>query len=641
MGYKKRTEQETTHSNNSSSLSEALLFATMCIIGLPVDVYIKDGSVYSGIFYTASVEKDYGIVLKKAKMSKKGKSNANVANGTVIETLVILSADLVQVVAKGVQLPADGIAGNFAGDDVVAVAGTVPPIDGQISEAKRPIRSGLNKRRNQKRISVRNENGYFHGDGPIKAEKEHEEQMLSLKNMRNAMEVEHGKRDRMDVTKIEEASVDSVNGRQVGDKSSQGQQDSCTRTTELHKGDNVDGVQGSSTNCEFEILVVEIDRDALVRLPHGVSMNSMGFSFLFGLDMCPSISPVAHHNFSTLLAVGACQGPVMPAEEHPNMAFKHSNGLSHDPAHELDKPENQCRERPTSADTSSQGAARSTVSTSSTPVTDVTSGLCFSSLAASTEVVPLQSAPSNKSTKEFKLNPGAKIFSPSSVNPVSATSPAIPTATSMAYVPSNSPVLPIAAAQSEVGVGPYLSHSSVPSKFVPYGTLTAANGGSAAQFSQPIVGHAGRSQPVRYAGQYPVQAGPTYVHPSSQAVMFGRVGGQLVYMQPVSNGSFLFYRCVFPVCLTKFVSSWKDLGVAAMSPVSARPALTPHQVQFPKHQGNAAGQALQLCIPSPMVAGGLQPFPVPSHIPVLQPPIPANRPIPVPGSNGLYSTKFP
>lgn len=33
-------------------------------------------------------------------MTKKGKSNANVANGTVIETLVILSADLVQVVAK-------------------------------------------------------------------------------------------------------------------------------------------------------------------------------------------------------------------------------------------------------------------------------------------------------------------------------------------------------------------------------------------------------------------------------------------------------------------------------------------------------------------------------------------------------------
>ena len=45
----------------SSSLSDALLFATMCIIGLPVDVHVKDGSVYSGIFHTASVENEYGV----------------------------------------------------------------------------------------------------------------------------------------------------------------------------------------------------------------------------------------------------------------------------------------------------------------------------------------------------------------------------------------------------------------------------------------------------------------------------------------------------------------------------------------------------------------------------------------------------
>lgn len=41
-----------------------------------------------------------GIVLKNAKMTKKGKCNANVAIGVVVETLVILSDDLVQVVAK-------------------------------------------------------------------------------------------------------------------------------------------------------------------------------------------------------------------------------------------------------------------------------------------------------------------------------------------------------------------------------------------------------------------------------------------------------------------------------------------------------------------------------------------------------------
>jgi hypothetical protein len=41
-----------------------------------------------------------GIVLKEARLTKKGKSSANVGNGSVIETLVILSVDIVQVVAK-------------------------------------------------------------------------------------------------------------------------------------------------------------------------------------------------------------------------------------------------------------------------------------------------------------------------------------------------------------------------------------------------------------------------------------------------------------------------------------------------------------------------------------------------------------
>lgn len=44
----------------ADSLSDALLFATMCIIGLPVDVHVKDGSIYSGIFHTACVDDDYG-----------------------------------------------------------------------------------------------------------------------------------------------------------------------------------------------------------------------------------------------------------------------------------------------------------------------------------------------------------------------------------------------------------------------------------------------------------------------------------------------------------------------------------------------------------------------------------------------------
>lgn len=41
-----------------------------------------------------------GIILKKARMIKKGKLEANVAHGGMVETLVILTGDLVQVVAK-------------------------------------------------------------------------------------------------------------------------------------------------------------------------------------------------------------------------------------------------------------------------------------------------------------------------------------------------------------------------------------------------------------------------------------------------------------------------------------------------------------------------------------------------------------
>ncbi|KAJ0045706.1 hypothetical protein Pint_04159 [Pistacia integerrima] len=499
MGYKNRTEQET---NNSSSLSEALLFATMCIIGLPVDVHVKDGSVYSGIFYTASVEN--GL--------RRGKSNANVAYGAVVETLVILSGDLVQVVAKGVKLPPDGVAGSFAGENLEVVSGTVSYSEGQISEAKNLI--------------GHYENGFLHGDVATKAEVDNEGKRLPLNH-------------------IEKASCDTVNGRQA--------RDAPTQVLELHE-ENADEVQGSNSNLD------------------------------------PS------------------HAQVIPVEEdHSKMTLTQLNGVSHDPAYARAKPVNQ--------------------------FADVTS-------AASTEMVPPQSSQSNKVSKEFKLNPGAKIFSPSFANPLSATTPAVPVVASTPYIPSNSPVVPVAAAQSEVGMSLYVPHSSVPAKFVPYGNLAVGNGGSAAQFSQPVctirlyyvlmftflelVGHVGsRTQPVRYAGQFPVQAGPAYVHPNSQTVMVGRVGGQLLYLQPVSND---------------FVQ-----GMAAISQAPARPALTPHQVQFPKHQGTAAGQALQLCVPSPLMASGLQPFAVPNHphIPVLQSPIPANRPTPVPGSNGLYSTKFP
>ncbi|XP_073155061.1 uncharacterized protein [Henckelia pumila] len=104
-----------TAASSSVVISDAVLFATMSIIGMPVDVHARDGSVYSGIFYTACVDRDYAIVLKNARMIKKGNQEANVVIGSLIETLVVPSENFVQIVAKEVRLPANGVTGSGGG----------------------------------------------------------------------------------------------------------------------------------------------------------------------------------------------------------------------------------------------------------------------------------------------------------------------------------------------------------------------------------------------------------------------------------------------------------------------------------------------------------------------------------------------
>lgn len=537
---------------SSSSLSEALIFATLYIIGLPVDVHVKDGSVYSGIFHTASVEDEYGIVLKNATMTKMGKCKTNVANGVVIDTLVILSGDLVQVIAEGVRLSVDGIAGNMTGDCTEAVVGIVPS-EHPLNEAKKSTKSAIQKRKiNHTRTSAL-ENGFSHAFMPKISGRKHEEGKSSTNQIGNALEIYNEKID-----EIKEASG-------VSDGRSEVEQDIYKDKIEFHREERADEVQRSISCVDTSITRVQTVEDAKIT------------SQLF-----------------------------------PNEASGDSTAT---PA----KLDNQCCERPSSAETSSSDTVSPGLSTSTNPIIDVTSESSLSSSTASTEMVPPQNPESNKNIKEFKLNPGAKIFSPSLASPISANPP-VPTVASRTYIPNTSPAVPVAAAQPEIEFSPFVSRSSVPVKFVPYGNLPGGNGTISSQFSQPIVGPVGsRTQPLRYAGQYnPVQAGTAYTHPAPQAVMVGRFG-QLVYVHPVSH----------------------DLAQgASISLASARPPLTPNLVQFPKQQGSAASQALHLSAPPPFIASGQQPFAVPSHAPLLQPGFPANRPIPVPGANGLYSTKF-
>ncbi|EHA8586432.1 hypothetical protein COCNU_scaffold000363G000040 [Cocos nucifera] len=84
---------------------------------------------------------------------------------------------------------------------------------------------------------------------------------------------------------------------------------------------------------------------------------------------------------------------------------------------------------------------------------------------------------------ESKLNPSAKVFSPSFGN-ARSTSITVTPVVNPIYMPTSLPARPIAG-QSGIEISPFASLSSMPSKFVPYNSIVAGHGGIAAQYPQP------------------------------------------------------------------------------------------------------------------------------------------------------------
>ncbi|GFZ07427.1 hypothetical protein Acr_19g0003640 [Actinidia rufa] len=528
-----------------NSLSDALLFTTtMCIIGLPVDVHVKDGSIYTGIFHAARVENDYGIMLKKARMTKKGKCDSNVANWDLIETLVVQSNDLVQVIAKASHcfLPIqNGVISNVAGDDARDIASAILSLECAAGGVKIKKSNKIN-------------------------------------------------RDKMQTSETRPAAAE-VNRPEFG---------VLSQAAIGHGWPRGDAQRNASSTQLWGCVLVGDDRSQVKQFDYKGSadfqmegttheVQSSGSS----LDTCytqsKAVKEMHQDRSSKMLPNGALSGP---------------------PASSVVKPNDKCQDSPHPNDVSLRAPI------SGTSIVEGSEKARVNSSSTRTEIVPPRSSSSTS-----KLNPGAKVFCPSFANHRSVTPPAVPTAANVAYVP-DFPVVPIVSAQQEAEISQFVPRSSLPVKLVPYGNLIAGNGIIDSQYSQSIIGHVGsRAQSHRYAGQHhSIQAGPTYMHPSSQNAMVGR-RGQLVYIHPVSHDM--------------------NQGVAVLSQVSTRPLMTPHQGHLPKHQGNAAAQALQLCVTPPFISGGQQPYVVQSHVPFPQPAFPVIRPFPVPGSNGSFSPKFP
>ncbi|XP_022980565.1 polyadenylate-binding protein-interacting protein 3-like isoform X2 [Cucurbita maxima] len=97
-----------------SSSHDRLVYLTACFIGQHVDVQVKNGSIYSGIFHSSNTEKDFGIILKMARLTKDTSSRGQKTIGdssikAPSKTLVIPAKDLVQVIAKDVTVTKDGL----------------------------------------------------------------------------------------------------------------------------------------------------------------------------------------------------------------------------------------------------------------------------------------------------------------------------------------------------------------------------------------------------------------------------------------------------------------------------------------------------------------------------------------------------
>ncbi|XP_012450482.1 polyadenylate-binding protein-interacting protein 3 [Gossypium raimondii] len=101
-----------------SSSRDRLVYMTTCLIGHMVEVHVKNGSIYSGIFHATDAEKDFGIVLKMARLVKDGTLQGNKAVTEFIskaptKILIIPAKELVQVIAKDVAVTSNGFASDL------------------------------------------------------------------------------------------------------------------------------------------------------------------------------------------------------------------------------------------------------------------------------------------------------------------------------------------------------------------------------------------------------------------------------------------------------------------------------------------------------------------------------------------------
>ncbi|CAL9174180.1 unnamed protein product [Musa hybrid cultivar] len=515
---------------DESSLDELFLYTTVCIVGFPVEVQVKDGSLYSGILHTACFEKDQGIVLKKARKIGNGKCDTNLALGDFVDTLVILSSDLVQVAVKEFLPPADHVAQNNAEVVIESDLQTCNWDSGRVREGSTCEQISalrcLDKSEESEPLSLRNDEEHVIVNEMTDVGK------FPDKALDNMHETGGARQDEISLEKVEEHSfipAISLQQRQVI---------GCKPEGEKH--------------CDpVEEMAQEV---------HHLSPNSNAIG--------------SRLNSSAAMPV---QLMLLEGKDSTSTNISLSD-------------------------------ARTSACTATPLVSHITTSSCPVRSALSDASIPKKSKAGSITAKESKLNPSAKIFTPSVTN-LRPLPTAVPNIVSPSQMLNNLPLMPIAASQLGTEMSSLASHVTVPSKLVPYNNIIATHTGLGTHYTRPVLGHASiRQLPIRMNGQYhPLQAGHFYSNPHSQMLMVGQLS-QPAYVHPVSQ------------------------DVIQRTPVMPQgqphPLLT--QANAPKFQGATA-----LAAAPPVVAGGIQTIVAPPHAPFSQP-FAAIQPIVVPGGNGYF-----